>query len=288
MGLLINIVFAWISVGLAFVLTIIWLLRIINKNIYYNKNNFLTKLNKILRKYHKSIGIILIITSLIHGYFSSRTILSINHGTILFSISLLLAATYMFKKELKNLKGWMNWHRVLTIAFIIFLVLHIVEEEGFVGIYAIKKSLSNTNISESQSDLVEDTNKNIIFSLIDDINGHNDSLINDDSSTTEDNADIDNKSATDIIYIDGTYTGTGIGFRPNLVVRIKVKDNLIESIEIIEHNEQKSSYYKPAFEQVPKQIIETQNTLVDIVSGSTYSSIGIMKAVEDALYKARE
>lgn len=41
----------------------------------------------------------------------------------------------------------------------------------------------------------------------------------------------------------------------------------------------------PAFENIPKAIIDAQSTKVDVVSSATLSSKAIMAAVEDALSK---
>lgn len=83
-------------------------------------------------------------------------------------------------------------------------------------------------------------------------------------------------------YKDGTYTGVGRGFRPDLKVSVKVTGGKISNIEIVSHNESRG-YYEQPFETVPKEIIESQSTNVDAVSGATRSSNGIMSAVADAL-----
>jgi polyferredoxin len=87
-------------------------------------------------------------------------------------------------------------------------------------------------------------------------------------------------------YKDGTYTGVGRGFRPNLKVSVKVTGGKISNIEIVSHNESRG-YYEQPFETVPKEIIESQSTNVDAVSGATRSSNGIMSAVADALKGAK-
>jgi NosR/NirI family nitrous oxide reductase transcriptional regulator len=87
-------------------------------------------------------------------------------------------------------------------------------------------------------------------------------------------------------YKDGTYTGVGRGFRPDLKVSVKVTGGKISNIEIVSHNESRG-YYEQPFETVPKEIIESQSTNVDAVSGATRSSNGIMSAVADALSQAK-
>lgn len=83
-------------------------------------------------------------------------------------------------------------------------------------------------------------------------------------------------------YADGTYTGTGTGFNTGLTVEITIANNQLTSIEIISHSET-LGYYEVAFAQVPTDILTEQSTQVDVVSGATRSSEGIIEAVEDAL-----
>ncbi|KMT23236.1 FMN-binding protein [Clostridium cylindrosporum] len=86
-------------------------------------------------------------------------------------------------------------------------------------------------------------------------------------------------------YKDGTYTGVGEGFKPGLEVSVTVKNDKITSVEIVSNNETPKFAEKP-FDMVPKEIIRTQSTKVDAVTGATMSSNGIMRAVENALQKA--
>ena len=88
------------------------------------------------------------------------------------------------------------------------------------------------------------------------------------------------------LYKDGIYTGVGKGFQPNLKVSVTVKDGKITDITIVSHNETTGFYEKP-FSVVPKEIISKQGANVDTVSGATFSSNGIIAAVNDALKNAR-
>jgi len=89
------------------------------------------------------------------------------------------------------------------------------------------------------------------------------------------------------VFSDGVYTGVGNGYRPNLKVQVKIAKGKISDIKIICHEETKG-YYEQAFDIVPKEIIASQSTNVDVVSGATRSSNGIKQAVNDALNKARK
>jgi uncharacterized protein with FMN-binding domain len=85
------------------------------------------------------------------------------------------------------------------------------------------------------------------------------------------------------IYKDGTYEGSGTGFRnATTKVSVTVSDNVITDIEIISHGDDQP-YFKQAYNYVVEQILSSQSTDVDTVSGATYSSDGIIEAVENAL-----
>jgi len=84
---------------------------------------------------------------------------------------------------------------------------------------------------------------------------------------------------------DGVYTGTATGYEPGLSVKVTVKSGKIASIDIVEHNETMRWFLK-VINVIPNRILSAQGTGVDIVSGATSSSYGIMSAVENALKKA--
>ncbi|MDO4556559.1 MAG: FMN-binding protein [Lachnospiraceae bacterium] len=86
-------------------------------------------------------------------------------------------------------------------------------------------------------------------------------------------------------YEDGTYTGTGTGFGGKIKVQVKIKNSKIKSIKILEASGETPSYLKKA-KAVIKTIINKQTPNVSAVSGATYSSNGIIKAVQNALKKA--
>ena len=85
-------------------------------------------------------------------------------------------------------------------------------------------------------------------------------------------------------YKDGTYYGSGTGFGGPLKVMVEISGGKIASIEIVE-NSDGSSYISKASALIGS-IISSQSTNVDTVSGATYSSVGIIQAVRDALSQA--
>lgn len=85
-------------------------------------------------------------------------------------------------------------------------------------------------------------------------------------------------------YKDGIYYGTGTGFGGPLKVKVEISDGKITSIQIVE-NSDGSGYISKASALI-SSIISKQSTNVDTVSGATYSSVGIIQAVRDALSQA--
>lgn len=85
-------------------------------------------------------------------------------------------------------------------------------------------------------------------------------------------------------YKDGTYYGTGTGFGGTLKVKVEISGGKITSIQIME-NQDGSEYISKASALI-NAIISSQSTNVDTVSGATYSSVGIIQAVRDALSQA--
>ncbi len=250
MELLMNVITAWISVGLAAVLMIIWRLRIVIKKRGLGRDDQINIWNKRLRKAHKATGIAFAVVGLIHGLLSSVPVLSLNKGTLITVLGIAMGLTYYFRKRFKNRAFWIKLHRVLTILILILIPIHIIEVGGFVGVKAIQEALYNEPPEilsvANQSDLTENT------------------------------------------YQDGVYTGVATGYRSGLTVEVSLENNEIMSIEIIEHHEVGERFYIPAFESIPNQIVLDQSLDVDVISGSTYSCVGIVNAAADALNQALE
>lgn len=84
---------------------------------------------------------------------------------------------------------------------------------------------------------------------------------------------------------DGTYTGSGKGFGGTISVKVTVKDGKISAIDVTSASGETASYFSKAKGIIPK-MISGQTTNVDVASGATYSSNGIIIAVRNALSKA--
>ena len=113
-----------------------------------------------------------------------------------------------------------------------------------------------------------------------------DSIENADSTENADNTEAETSTdAADPVYKDGTYTGDGQGFGGNIQVQITIADDTLTDIQVVSAEKEDSAYLSQG-KAVIDRILEAQSTDVDTVSGATFSSTGILMAVEDALGKA--
>ncbi len=86
-------------------------------------------------------------------------------------------------------------------------------------------------------------------------------------------------------YIDGSYEGEAEGFGGPIRVRVTVSEGEIKEIDVYDHAKEDDIYFGMAL-SVTKQMIEENDTKADIVSSATFSSEGIIRAVQKALEKA--
>lgn len=94
-------------------------------------------------------------------------------------------------------------------------------------------------------------------------------------------------SQTSSQYKDGTYEGSGTGFRGGTTtVSVTVKGGKVTSVTV-KSTEDDQQFFDRAYSTVSAEIIKSQFTDVQAVSGATYSSNGIMQAVANALEKAK-
>ncbi len=270
MEVFLNFGLAWISVLLALFLSVSY----ITKKAFIefpSKRTFFIKLNKKVRMYHKEVGIILLITGLVHGIFSTEVLFSINWGTALWIISILLGISWMLRKKLAKRKGWIYYHRVLVVFFLFTIVIHVVDVGG-IQVFKAMGPGPSVEIIETTEPPGSPTSSP----------KSQEKHVTPESATPDPTA----KPIEGNIYKDGTYTGEATGYKPGLVVSVTIKDNEITIIEVTEHNEVNSKFWSAPVLVIPNRIIESQDTEVDTITGATYTSVGIVNAVRDALSQA--
>lgn len=157
----------------------------------------------------------------------------------------------------------------------------IVEENMNIG----NSSNTNTNISAGNSSIGNTGN----------INGGNQSNVQNPSNDAnkepeiEDNPSVETPTPepeSSLTYYDGSYTGSATGRETGLEVRVDIYLDQIARVTVISHNETIGICDK-AIELIPYRITASQSTDVDIVSGATFTSNGIINAANDSLSKAR-
>lgn len=87
-------------------------------------------------------------------------------------------------------------------------------------------------------------------------------------------------------YPDGVYTGSGEGYGGTTKIELTLKNGTIQKIHVVS-NEDDEAFFKRA-ETLISLVIQRQSTDVDAVSGATFSSEGILEAIQEALEAAKQ
>lgn len=111
------------------------------------------------------------------------------------------------------------------------------------------------------------------------------------SAPVVDTPDDTSKEETPIVegnfpYNDGVYYGIGEGFNDNVKVAVEIKNKTIVSIQIVEHDD--DAAFMSRAEKILDKVVSGQMIEVDVVSGATYSSNGILDALKVALAEAEK
>ena len=103
-----------------------------------------------------------------------------------------------------------------------------------------------------------------------------------DAETETENAAEDTQTATGSFELaDGVYKGSATGFSGPVTVAVTIMDKKITSIDILSSTDDEAFFNRA--KGVIDRIIASQSFDVDVVSGATYSSNGIIGAVKNAL-----
>ena len=87
-------------------------------------------------------------------------------------------------------------------------------------------------------------------------------------------------------YKEGIYYGTAEGYSGNVSVAVVIQEKSIKAILITETSDDEAFFQRAM--GVVKNVLKTQRTEVDTVSGATYSSKGILGAIQNALKQAEK
>ena len=105
-----------------------------------------------------------------------------------------------------------------------------------------------------------------------------------DADSEADSSD-EAEESEDLAYKNGTYTGDGQGFGGNIQVQVTLENDTITDIQVVSAPGEDSAYLSQG-QGVISTILAAQSTDVDTISGATFSSTGIINAVNDALGQA--
>ena len=83
---------------------------------------------------------------------------------------------------------------------------------------------------------------------------------------------------------DGIYIGDANQFPIKVKVEVNIQNQRITKLTLLEHQTGEGQNA----EGILDHVLEAQALDVDVITGTTYSSILILKAIEDALEKANE
>ncbi|MGH4139021.1 FMN-binding protein [Clostridium sp.] len=164
--------------------------------------------------------------------------------------------------------------------------------EGIIS--AAQDALSKAETSSSQSttstSTTESSEESITNNTIDtseDSTSNNAADSSEESSTTSISDSDSSTAINQNNYKDGTYIGTGSGFKGGTTeISVTIKNNTITNVKTVS-NEDTPRFYERVESGIISEIISTQSTSVDTISGATYSCEGIISAAQDALSKAK-
>ena len=145
----------------------------------------------------------------------------------------------------------------------------------------VSSSSSNKNNSSSQ---VTESNKN------NNSNNNSNSNNSNNSNTTTDKENNKNESdkveSNNSIYKDGVYTGSAAGYNGPITVKVTIKNDIIVNVQVTDTTDSEP-FISNAISGIINKILSNQSSNVDTVSGATYSSKGIINAVNSALAQAK-
>lgn len=237
-------------------------------------------LNRFFRRIHIPFGLVLLAVGLLHGILAGNpakggfsfapVLFTLNAGTVCYLLGVLLLLTYIFRKKLK--RNWMKLHRILTVAMLLFLVIHIID----VGA-ALPARLLQTH--ESSIPSVTEPSVNTIPT---------DALpTGTETNPVQVTFPTETQPPKVIVYFsgaelaDGYYRGSSDGYRGQIGLTVRVQGGKVTEISVYSQYETER-YYNQAV-SVIDTILAQQSLEVDTVSGATYSSRGIINAVYNAL-----
>ena len=268
--MLISQILAWICV----ILCILEALK------YVARVSKIKPMNRFFRRIHIPFGLALLAVGLLHGVLAGNpakggfsfapVLFTLNAGTVCYLLGVLLLLTYIFRKKLK--RNWMRFHRILTVAMLLFMVIHIIDVGATLPARWMQRhEPSAPVVTQPSADPIP-----------------TDSLpTGTETNPVQVTFPTETQPPKVIVYFsgaelaDGYYRGEGDGYRGQIGLTVRVQGGKVTEISVYSQYETEK-YYNRAV-SVIDTILSQQSLEVDTVSGATYSSRGIINAVYNAL-----
>lgn len=81
---------------------------------------------------------------------------------------------------------------------------------------------------------------------------------------------------------DGVFTGSAEGYGGQVSMQVTIENGWITAVDIIDASQEDEAWLEMA-QVLPDRIIEAQTPNIDVVSGATFTSLGILNGVTEAL-----
>lgn len=172
-----------------------------------------------------------------------------------------------FSEKFKNIAGKISGIKGITaiIPAVCLAVLMITVLTGYQTPKAKKYNAAETDISQIKEALANES-----------------TTAKATAATTKKNATKKGKKGA-IDLKDGTYKGSANGYGGKVTVNVTISKKTMTAIDVVSAPGETDSFFSRA-KGVIDEMLTAQSTDVDVVSGATYSSNGIIGAVKNALY----
>lgn len=106
-----------------------------------------------------------------------------------------------------------------------------------------------------------------------------------DAEVAEQIAEAERAASRGAYATDGVFTGSAQGFGGLVEMQVTIENGYIESVEILDASKEDDAWLDMAIVLLD-QIVQEQTTSIDVVSGATYTSSGILNGTTEALEKS--
>ena len=86
---------------------------------------------------------------------------------------------------------------------------------------------------------------------------------------------------------DGVFEGSAKGYGGQVKIQVVIENGYIDSVKILDASSEDQAWLDMTV-GLPDRIVKAQSTDIDVVSGATYTSVGILNGATEALKKSLE